>query len=198
MLYQRRLGSMLALFSVQSMMVAALAFWMAALKNAPDLFITGAITMLLKGGLVPLLLMVYITKLDVRREVQPAYRMGWTIALALALVTLSILISGSAMAGSNVLERNMLALGLSLVLMGFLTMIVRHNAVCQVIGFISIENGMLLAVIGAGGMPMIIELSIALAVFFSFIIFGIFFFHIRERFDTLDIRYIDAYRRDRE
>jgi hydrogenase-4 component E len=75
-------------------------------------------------------------------------------------------------------------------------MITRRNAVTQVVGFMSLENGLILAAIGVKGMPLVVEMSIAFSVMVAFIIFGIFFFHIRERFDTLDMQYIETFRGD--
>jgi hydrogenase-4 component E len=77
-----------------------------------------------------------------------------------------------------------------------LMMITRRNAVTQVVGFMSLENGLILAAIGVKGMPLVVEMSIAFSVMVAFIIFGIFFFHIRERFDTLDMQYIETFRGD--
>jgi len=66
--------------------------------------------------------------------------------------------------------------------------------VTQVVGFMSIENGLILAAVGVEGMPLVVEMSVALSVMVAFIIFGVFFFHIRERFDTLDLEYIESFR----
>src|SRR6266404_3739619 len=94
------------------------------------------------------------------------------------------------------LTRDDLALALSVVLLGLLMMITRRNAVTQVVGFMSLENGLILAAVGVRGMPLVVEMSIAFSVMVAFIIFGIFFFHIRERFDTLDLQYIETFRGD--
>ena len=73
-------------------------------------------------------------------------------------------------------------------------MISRRNAVSQVVGFMSIENGLVLAAVGVQGMPFVVEMSIAFSVLVAFIIFGIFIFHIRERFDSLDVPYVETFR----
>jgi hydrogenase-4 component E len=75
-------------------------------------------------------------------------------------------------------------------------MITRRNAVTQVIGFLSIENGLVLAAVGVKGMPLVVEISIAFSVLVAFIVFGMFFFRIRERFDTLDLQYLENFRGD--
>jgi hydrogenase-4 component E len=80
------------------------------------------------------------------------------------------------------------------VLLGLLMMITRRNAVTQVVGFMSLENGLILAAVGVRGMPLVVEMSVAFSVMVAFIIFGIFFFHIRERFDSLDLHYLETFR----
>ena len=68
-------------------------------------------------------------------------------------------------------------------------MITRRKAMPQVIGFLSMENGLFFAATSATyGMPMVVELGIALDVLVGMLILGVFFFQIREQFDSLDIR----------
>ena len=66
-------------------------------------------------------------------------------------------------------------------------MVTRRNAVSQVVGFMSLENGLILAATGAKGMPLVVEISVAFSVLIAFIVIGIFLFRIRERFDTVDL-----------
>ena len=70
----------------------------------------------------------------------------------------------------------------------------RRNAVSQVVGFMSLENGLVLAATGAKGMPLVVEISVAFSILIAFIVIGIFLFRIRERFDTVDVQEIDRYR----
>jgi hydrogenase-4 component E len=93
--------------------------------------------------------------------------------------------------------REELALALAIVLLGFLMMIVRRNAVTQVVGFMSMENGLVLAATGARGMPLVVEVSVAFSVLISLFVFAVFVFRIRERFDTVDIEALDRMRGDR-
>jgi len=83
---------------------------------------------------------------------------------------------------------------LSVVLLGLLMMVTRRNAVSQVVGFMSLENGLILAATGAKGMPFVVEISVAFSVLIAFIVIGIFLFRIRERFDTVDLQAMDEFR----
>jgi len=76
-------------------------------------------------------------------------------------------------------------------------MITRRNAITQVVGFMSLENGLVLAAVGVKGMPLVVEMTIAFSLLVAFILFGMFFFRIRERFDTLDLQSIESFRGER-
>ena len=100
-------------------------------------------------------------------------------------------------AQADPLAREDLAFALSVVLLGLLMMVSRRNAVGQVVGFMSLENGLVLAAAGAKGMPLVVEISVAFSILIAFIVIGIFLFRIRERFDTVDIRALDRFRGER-
>jgi hydrogenase-4 component E len=88
--------------------------------------------------------------------------------------------------------RATLGIALACVLLSFLMMITRSKAVPQVIGFLSMENGLFFAATASVyGMPMVVELGIALDVLVAALILGIFIFQIRERFDSLDTRHLE-------
>ena len=82
-------------------------------------------------------------------------------------------------------------------LLGLLFMVTRRNAVSQVVGFMSLENGLILAAAGAKGMPLVVEISVAFSVLIAFIVIGIVLFRIRERFDSVDVSQLDVSRGER-
>ena len=90
-----------------------------------------------------------------------------------------------------------LGIALACVLLSFLMMITRAKAVPQVIGFLAMENGLFFAATSATyGMPMVVELGIALDVLIGVLILGVFMFQIREQFDSLDIRHLEKLKED--
>lgn len=196
LLYQRRLFSLVNVFALQALALSAAAAWQGWVHDDVHLYGTAVLTLALKAVLIPVALSRIIVKLDIRRAVEPALSIGLTMLAGVSLVTLSILLVLPVTQDAAGLTREDLAVSLSVVLLGLLTMITRRNAVSQVIGFMSIENGLILAAIGVAGMPLIVEMMVAFAVMVVFIIFGIFMFQIRERFETLDLHRIDAYRGD--
>jgi hydrogenase-4 component E len=197
LLYQRRLFGVLKTYAAQALLLSAAAAWQAHAQAAPQLYITAAVALIFKAIIIPLALHRIIVQLNIHRAIETALGIGPTLMVGVALVALSIWLVLPVTAASGALTRESLASALSVVLLGLLIMITRRNAVSQVVGFMSLENGLILAAVGVKGMPLVVELSIAFEVMIAFIIFGIFFFHIRERFDTLDVHDIDRFRGER-
>ena len=89
------------------------------------------------------------------------------------------------------MTRSTLGIALASVLLAFLMMITRSKAIPQVIGFLAMENGLFFAATSATyGMP-VVELGVALDVLVGVFVLGIFFFHIRETFDSLDLKHME-------
>ena len=198
LLYQQRLSALLKVFALQALILAVAAAWQGYMQGAPHLYFTALLTLVLKAGVVPYALYRIIEKLNIQRGIDRALGIGTTMVIGVSLVALSILLMMPLTAGNNALVREDLALALSVVMLGQLMMISRRNAVSQVVGFMSIENGLILAAVGAEGMPLVVEMSIAFSVMVAFTIFGIFIFHIRERFDTLDVQTLESFRGERQ
>ena len=113
-------------------------------------------------------------------------------AVTIPLVIFAFALAGPISEMANTLTRSTLGIATASVLLSFLMMIVRRKAVPQVIGFLAMENALFFAATGAVyGMPMVIELGIALDVLVGVLILGVFFFQIREQFDSLDIRHLE-------
>jgi hydrogenase-4 component E len=197
LLYQRRLFAVLTIYAWQAVLLAGAAAWQAYAQDAWHLYITAGIALIFKAIVIPLALRWIIVRLDIHRSIETALGVGPTLTVGVGLVALSILLVLPVTAASGALTRESLAAALSIVLLGLLMMITRRNAVSQVVGFMSMENGLILAAVGVKGMPLVVELSIAFSVMVAFIIFGIFFFHIRERFDTLDVHDMERFRGER-
>jgi hydrogenase-4 component E len=194
LLYQRRLLGVINAYALQAVLLAAAAGWQAIAQDAPHLWATAGIALGFKAIAVPLALAEIVRRLNIHRTIETAVGIGTAMALGVGLVSLAVVLVLPVTAGAAATTREDLALALSVVLLGLLMMITRRNAVSQVVGFMSVENGLILAAIGVRGMPLIVEMSVALSVLVAFIIFGIFFFRIRERFDSLDTADLERHR----
>ena len=187
LLYQRRLAGVLEAFALQAVFVAAAAAWQAWTQDAPHLYITAGIALVFKAVIIPVALGRIVRRLGIHRAIEAVIGVNLTLLVGVGLVALSIVLVFPITLSSGVIARENLTLALSVVLLGLLMMITRRNAVSQVIGFMSIENGLVLAATGAKGMPLVVEISVAFSILIAFIVIGVFLFRIRERFDTVDI-----------
>jgi hydrogenase-4 component E len=110
------------------------------------------------------------------------------LMIATALVIFCYYVAQPIQQLSESITRNTIAISMSVVLLGMLMLVSRNKAVSQVVGFMSLENGLFFAAVAAThGMPMIVELGIAFDVLVAAIIFGVFFFHISESIDSLNV-----------
>jgi hydrogenase-4 component E len=194
MLYQDRLYAVLNVFALQAVVLAASVAWQAWAQGAPHLYITAAIALGLKAIVIPLALHRIIARLGIHRQIETVVGVGPTMIAGMALVALSMVVMLRVTPEADPLAREDLAFALSVLLLGLLMMVTRRNAVSQVVGFMSIENGLILAGTGAKGMPLVVEISVAFSVLVAFIVIGIFLFRIRERFDTVDVQALDRFR----
>jgi hydrogenase-4 component E len=196
-LYQDRLYSLLNTFAIQAIVLAMAVGWQAHIQDAPHLFVTAGIALVFKAAVIPIALHRLIRRMGIHREVETVGGIGLTMLVGIGLVALSIMVILPVTAGAGALAREDLAFALSVLLLGLLMMITRRNAVSQVVGFMSLENGLVLAATGAKGMPLVVEISVAFSILIAFIVIGIFLFRIRERFDTVDVQALDTFRGDR-
>ena len=196
LLYQDRIAAVINVFALQAIALALSVAWQALVQDTPALFVTSALALVVKGFVVPTALRHIIRRLEIDREIEQIIGAGPTILTGLGLVALSILLM-QPVGEVNVYGREDLAFALAIILLGLLMMITRRNAVTQVVGFMSLENGLILAATGAKGMPLVVEVSVAFSVLIAFIVFGVFLFRMRERFDTVDVSALDRFRGER-
>ncbi|MGC8535441.1 MAG: hydrogenase-4 component E [Rhizomicrobium sp.] len=198
MLYQDRLYSLLNTYALHATVLFLSVAWQAYIQNAPHLYVTAGIALVFKAIIIPVALHRMIVKLGIHREIEAVVGTGPTMLAGMGLVGLSLVVMLHAAAGADLMAREDLAFALAVILMGLLIMVTRRNAVSQVVGFMSLENGLILAAAGAKGMPLVVEMSVAFSILIAFIVIGIFLFRIRERFDTVDLQALDRFRGERQ
>jgi hydrogenase-4 component E len=197
LLYQDRITAVLNVFAWQAVALSLSVAWQALAQDAPHLLVTAIVALTVKGFIVPTALHRIVRRLNIHREIEQVIGGGPTMLTGLGLVALSILLVEPVKEGVSVLTREDLAFALAVILLGLLMMITRRNAVTQIVGFMSLENGLVLAATGAKGMPLVVEFSVAFSILIALIVFGVFIFRIRERFDTVDVGALDRFRGER-
>ncbi len=188
LLEQARLVAAIHAFAWQGVLVSMVTAIVAATGEQHHLFFSAALTLGLKALLIPWMLHRLVRRLELDRHREPLPRPALVIIAALALVVFSYWLVLPIVERELIFTRNIVAVSLAVVLIGLLMMVIRTQAVAQVLGFMSMENGLVLAAVSAtGGMPLVVELGVAFDVLVAMVLFGVFFFQIRDSIDSLDV-----------
>ena len=192
MLTQRRILSLINLFAAQGFVLFLSTTLVAWLTGQHHLYGSAALTLALKVIALPWILHRLIRRLNVKWDVETLINIPTTMLVGIVLVILAFNLALPITMLAGTVTRATLGIALACVLLSFLMMITRSKAVPQVIGFLSMENGLFFAATGAVyGMPMVIEFGVALDVLVGALILGVFIFEIRERFDSVDTRHLE-------
>src|ERR1700704_5583037 len=197
MISQRRVVSLIHLYTLQGATLTAATLVVGYATHQPHLYLSAGLTLLLKVLLIPWLLHRVIDRLSVRWDVETLINIPTTMLIGIPLVILAFHLALPVSQLSSSIARGTLGIALACMLLSFMMMITRSKAVPQVLGFLSMENGLFFAATAATyGMPMVVELGIALDVLVGILILGVFMFQIREQFDSLDIRHLEKLKED--
>jgi hydrogenase-4 component E len=192
MISQRRILSLINLFTLQGIALVVSTVIVGHVTGQPHLYLSAALTFALKVVLIPVLLHRIIDRLKIRWDVETLINIPTTMLIGILVVIFAFNLATPIAMLSTSVARGTLGIALACVLLSFLMMITRAKAVPQVIGFLAMENGLFFAATSATyGMPMVVELGIALDVLIGVLILGVFMFQIREQFDSLDIRHLE-------
>jgi hydrogenase-4 component E len=192
MLSQRRVLSLINLFALQGLVLSVSTAAVAYASDQHHLYFSAALTLLLKVLVLPWILHRLIRRLNVKWDVETLFNIPATMLVGIVLVVFAFTLAAPISQMAGTITRSTLGIAMASVLLSFLMMITRSKAVPQVIGFLAMENGLFFAATSATyGMPMVVEFGIALDVMVGMVILGVFFFQIRERFDSLDIRHLE-------
>jgi hydrogenase-4 component E len=197
MLAQRRILTLINLFALQGAVLATSTFVVAYTTDQHHLYYSAALTLLLKVLVLPWLLHRLIRKLNVRWDVETLLNIPATMLVGIVLVIFAFNLAAPITQLAHGITRGLIGIALASVLLSLLMMLTRRKAVSQVVAFLSLENGLFFAATSATqGMPLVVELGIALDVLVATFIFGIFFFQLRETFDSLDITHMEKLKDD--
>jgi hydrogenase-4 component E len=199
MLAQRRVLSLIDLFAAQGAALAMSTAIVAYGTGQRHLYWSAGLTLALKVLLLPWLLYRLIRQLDVKWDVEGLINIPTTMLIGIVLVVFAFNLAVPISQLASTITRSTLGIAMASVMLSFLMMITRRKAIPQVIGFLSMENGLFFAATSATyGMPMVVELGIALDVLVGMLILGVFFFQIREQFDSLDLKHLERLKEPQE
>lgn len=192
MLAQRRVLTLINLFMMQGLVLFVSTLVVALTTNQSHLLWSAGLTLTLKVIALPYILHRLIRRLSVKWDIETLLNIPTTMLVGIVLVVIAFNVAQPISQLSGTITRSTIGIALACVLLSFLMMITRSKAVPQVVAFLAMENGLFFAATSATyGMPMVVELGIALDVMVGMVILGVFFFEIRQQFDSLDTRHME-------
>jgi hydrogenase-4 component E len=198
MLSQRRIVTLVNLLAMQGAVLCLATVLLAWRTDAVHLYISALLTLALKVAFLPWLLRRLIRRLEVYWDTEPMINIGTTMLLGLLIVIFAFGLAQPISALASTSTKNSIGVAVAVILLAFLTMITRKKAMSQIVGFLSMENGLFFAAMSATyGMPMVVEFGVALDVLVAMLVLGVFFFQIRERFESLDLHHFESLKEER-
>ena len=198
MLAQHRVVTMVNLLALQGLLLGLATLLLAWRTGNNHLYVSASMTLALKALFLPWLLHRLIRRLGVYWDSEPLLNISATMLLGLLVVIFAFGLAQPIAALATTSTRSSIGIAVAVVLLAFLTMITRRKAMSQVVGFLSMENGLFFGAMSATyGMPMIIELGVALDVLVAMLVLGVFFFQIREQFDSLDLHHLESLKEEK-
>lgn len=188
MVFSKRVGALIGSFSAQSFFLFLLTLIEAVRGGQIDLYIVAGLILIIKVLIIPKILLKMAAEMKVNEKL--VFFIGPEISLLIALifVFLSWVFSGMVFAGQDTMLKNYAAVSFSIMALGFFIMVFRLKALAQIVGFLSMENGVfLLASLIFGGMSFLVEMAIFFDVFVGAIILGIFVYRINRIFASIDV-----------
>jgi hydrogenase-4 component E len=193
LLFQDRLIALIWFLALHALALALALAWQAHRQAADDLYVAAALALVVKAILIPMGLRWLVRHLQIERTVEAVVGVGMAMLFGIGLVALSVMVMLPAATHSPLMWED-LSFALAVVMLGLLIMITRRNAMAQIIGLLSVDNGVTLAVVGIRGMPLVIDLGVACLLVAAMVVFAIYFKHIHQRFDSVDVHVLDRFR----
>lgn len=187
MVGQRALVVAIRLYGVQSLLLGVVGIAMGLADHRPHLFVTAALTIVLKAVVIPWFLLRVIDRVGIRREIEPFVNVPASLLLCLGLTVVGYRVSLGMAGASEGVPHQVVGVALSMVLMGLFLMVTRRKALTQILALLTIENAVFLVAVGAtSGMPLIVELGISFDVILAVLVLGVLVNRIVDRFESMD------------
>lgn len=188
MVGQKALFTAIRLYSLQSLLLGGVAIVMGIAEGRWHLFVSAALTIALKGIVIPWFLMRVIDRIGIHREIEPILNVPSSLLICLGLTVVGYRVSTGLAEGADGAAHHVIGVSLSMLLMGLFLMVTRRKAVTQILALLTVENAVFLVALGATtGMPLIVELGISFDVVMAVLVLGVLVHRIVERFESMDV-----------
>ncbi len=179
---------LVGLAALQAVLLGIQAGWLGWAHGEPALYLAAALTLGLKGVVIPLFLRYIIRRIRVRRMIDTLFTSKVTLLIAISL-TLVAYYATAALAGVGGLDETSLPVALTMVLIGMFLMVSRRVALTQSLGLLVMENGLFLATLATThGLPLLVDVGIFFDVLVSVIVTGLLVYRINATFESIDTK----------
>jgi hydrogenase-4 component E len=188
MVGQKALFTTIRLYGVQSLLLAIVATTIGISESRQELFVTAALTVVLKTILIPWFLMRTVDRIGIHREIEPFLNVPVSLLICLGLTVVGYRVSTGFEEGAQRVTHHLIGVALSLLLIGLFLMVTRKKAITQILALLTVENAVFLVAVGVTtGMPLIVEFGIAFDVMLAVLVLGILVQRIVGRFESMDV-----------
>jgi hydrogenase-4 component E len=180
-MWRRHVPAYISAFRTQSVALAFVGAVVAWRGDVPELYVVAAIILALKGVIVPRILSRMELRLPGERDLRPVVNTEVSLLVSGVLSVAAYEIARPLTAVVSLPTRGGLPIALALILVSLFIVVTRQRAITQIVGFLMLENGVaLLALLGAYGVPLIVELGVFLDVLLGVLVMQVLVHRIRE------------------
>lgn len=195
LIIRNSLSAQVRMFAIQSAVLATLAAAVAYFSGSFELLGVAVVFAIMKVIVIPNVLTRTVTKIGIQRSVAPYLGTSVTIAICGGLVVLSFYVMAPVMASNRLPTADGIPLAFAGVLIGFFTTVNRRRAITQILGFLMLENGIVMcALLATYGVPLIVEIGVSLDVLVAVLILEVFIYRIRDNFESIDVKQLGSLR----
>jgi hydrogenase-4 component E len=170
----RRVADYITAFALQSVALALVAAVVGYFTGGAHLYLIAILTILVKTIAITAILRSVAQRLALQRETGLWLNLPASLLVGALLTLLAFFASPAVVAPGTFLNEPPLAVSVAMVLIGLFVLSSRRHAVAQVVGLLTIENGLFSGAIAiAYGMPLIVELGILFDILVAVIVLGL-------------------------
>ena len=183
-----RLFFSIRVYAVQSLFVALSVFSIGVYSSSADLYVSGVLTFIIKTIIIPYALFKTINEMKIKREIKSYINITNSLLIISAIIIFTFVLTRYIHIGDGAIAKDIFPMSLGVIFIGAFIMVARHKPITQLIGFLTIENGiMLVATSVTYGMPLIVEIGIFFDVIVGATIASLVIHHINEDSDDIDL-----------
>jgi Hydrogenase 4 membrane component (E) len=187
-LWRRGLVAIVRALAVQGVALAAVALLLGLHQRDLETIVVAALVLCLKGVVIPKVLLRIVSSSGESREVEPLVNVPASLLGAAGLVLLAYATTRNVVALDPSPETRAIPIGMAVALIGFFALATRRKAVTQIVGFLLLDNGIaLIAFLGTSGVPLVVELGVALDVLLAVLILQVLVARMRSKFGAMDL-----------